>query len=247
MLSIRNLNFSFRQKAVLRDISIEFKRETYTVILGKNGSGKTTLLKIMAGLLGCPKNCIFIDNKDLIEYKDRERARLIGYLPQMHSPAFAFKVIDVVLTGRASYVITTANQKDIQKSESAIQMVGIGHLIDRNYTELSGGERQMVMMARLLAQEPEIMLLDEPMTHLDLPNQMRMSTLIDDLVKKGHTVISVMHDPNTALNSAKEFVFIKDGQIIEHNSPFSMELFKEVYDIDVIIADVVGRKVVLTK
>ncbi|MCX8028144.1 MAG: ABC transporter ATP-binding protein [Thermodesulfovibrionales bacterium] len=238
-IEIQNLSFSYKHGEILKNISANFKTGVFTGILGKNGSGKTTLLKIIAGLLPYNRGKIKVNGIDIKGFKDTERAKIIGYLPQSHHPTFAFKVIDVVLTGRFSYVFTVPKNKDIERAEEAMDIVGIGHLKERIYTELSGGERQMVMMARLLCQGPEIMLLDEPLTHLDLPNQVKMWDIINRLIKRNHTVIAVLHDITTALRYAKHLVFMKDGRVVHMSDRATddsiVEKLKEVFDIDISI------------
>ncbi len=237
-IEVRNLSFSYRDKAVLKGVSVDFKAGIFTAILGKNGSGKTTLLKVLAGLLPCKKGEVIVKGIDLSELKDSARAKIIGYLPQLHHPTFAFKVKDVVLTGRAPYVFTVPEPKDIEKADEALEKAGISYLSDRVYTELSGGERQMVMMARLLAQKADIMLLDEPLSHLDLPNQVKMLDVIKGLNKSGHTVIAVFHDPTTAFRYAKEVVFMKQGEVIFSGTPvdgLAEKRLRELYDIEVSI------------
>ncbi len=237
-IEVKNLSYSYKDKRVLKSVSLGFKAGLLTAILGKNGSGKTTLLKVLAGLLPCKSGEVIVKDIDLSKMRDSERAKIIGYLPQLHHPTFAFKVRDVVLTGRASYVFTVPKAEDIEKTNEALELVGIGYLSDRVYTELSGGERQMVMMARLLAQGAEIMLLDEPLSHLDLPNQVKMCALMRGLTKRGHTVIAVLHDPTTALRIAEEVVFMKQGEVIFNGATvagLTEEGLGELYGIEVSI------------
>ena len=161
----------------------------------------------------------------------------IGYLPQQHRPVFPFSVMDVVLTGRASHVQLTPKQKDRVRSEAAIERVGIRHLADRPFTELSGGEQQLAMIARVLAQEPKVILLDEPTSHLDIFNQARILSLIRDLVDSGLSVVAVLHDPNSAFLYGDEFVFIRGGEIQElppGRKPWDKEFLKQVYDSELI-------------
>ena len=153
--------------------------------------------------------------KDLNRLSLSERGKLIGFLPQFHNPVFPFTVREVVLTGRAAYVFSQPGRRDREKADQAIAEVGIEELRDRPYTELSGGERQLVMIARVLAQEPRVILLDEPLSHLDLANQVRFLGLVKKLTAGGLTVLAVLHDPNLAFLSGDHFVFLKDGQVRE--------------------------------
>jgi iron complex transport system ATP-binding protein len=151
--------------------------------------------------------------RDMAGIPPAERARLVGYLPQFHQPVFPFRVEEVVLTGRASYVFSVPRERDRERADRAMERVGIQPLRQRAYSELSGGERQLVMIARVLAQEPRIILLDEPVSHLDLANQVRVLTLARDLVTSGLTVVAVLHDPNQAFMYGQEFLFLKDGHV----------------------------------
>ena len=174
--------------------------------------------------------------KDIRSLAISERAKLIGYLPQFHAPAFPFTVEEVVLTGRASYVFAIPGQKDMEKTDEAINKVGINHLRERPYTELSGGERQLVMIARVLAQEPKVVLLDEPLSHLDLSNQMRFLALIKGLVTSGLTVMAVLHDPNIAFMYADDFILIKDGTIRNlhgDENPWDKSILMDLYEVNI--------------
>jgi iron complex transport system ATP-binding protein len=157
-------------------------------------------------------------------------------LPQFHTPAFPFTVEEVVLTGRASYVLHVPGKKDMEKTDEAIDKVGISHLRLRPYTELSGGERQLVMIARVLAQEPKVVLFDEPLSHLDLSNQTRFLALIRGLIMAGLTVMAVLHDPNTAFMSADDFILIKDGTLRNlegAKNPWDSATLMDLYDVKI--------------
>jgi iron complex transport system ATP-binding protein len=235
-ISVEDLGFSYGENVVLRDIALQASDGKFTVILGKNGSGKSTLLKLIAGLLPYKSGHIEIFGNDLSRLPISRRAKLIGYLPQFHSPAFPFTVEEVVLTGRASYVFSVPGKKDMEKTDEAIEKVGISHLRKRPYTDISGGERQLVMIARVLAQEPEVVLLDEPLSHLDLSNQARFLGLISGLVRSGLTVLAVIHDPNIAFMYGDDFILIKNGDIINlrgDEKPWDASTLMDLYDVEV--------------
>ena len=235
-ITIKDLNFSYGKIPVLRDINLQVLEGKFTVLLGKNGSGKSTLLKLLAGLLPYKSGQIEVSGTDLRQLTISERAKLIGYLPQFHTPAFPFTVEEVVLTGRASYIITVPKRKDITKTDEVIEKVGINHLRHRSYTDLSGGERQLVMIARVLAQEPKIILLDEPLSHLDLSNQARLLSLIKELLLSGLTVMAVLHDPNTAFMNADDFILIKNGAIRNlygDEKPWDASILMDLYEVQI--------------
>ena len=157
---------------------------------------------------------------------------MLGFLPQHHKPVFPFKVSEVVLTGRASYIQFTPNRRDEYQVDKALELVGIASLRNRIYSELSGGEQQLVMIARLLAQQPKILLLDEPISHLDYYNQIRILKLIKELVSKDITVVAVLHDPNMAYLFGEKFIYVHDGQVHEVNDQNAWEhqLVNKIFD-----------------
>lgn len=235
-ISVQNLSFSYGRLPVLHSVSLDAPEGRFSVILGRNGSGKSTLLGLIAGILPYRTGRIVVAGHDLSSLTLGEKARLIGYLPQFHNPVFPFTVEDVVLTGRASYIFALPGRKDRAKTDEVIEKVGIRHLQRRPYSELSGGERQLVMIARVLAQEPKVILLDEPLSHLDLANQVRLLSLIKELVASGLTVVAVLHDPNIAFTWGNFFILIKDGAIrqLDHGeNPWDPSTIMDLYGVTV--------------
>jgi iron complex transport system ATP-binding protein len=232
-ISINNLSFSYNENVVLQDTSIDIEASRFTVILGKNGSGKSTLLRIIAGLLPCKKGEILINGNDLRHLNLKNRARMFGFLGQKHKAVFPFTVEQVVLTGRSGYINFVPKTKDVDISMEAIQRTGILHLKDHIYTELSGGEQQLVMIARVLAQEPKILLLDEPTTHLDFSNQIKLMTLLRELTANNLTVVAVLHDPNIAFLYGNDFIFVRNGKLIrpkEPTNPWDAGFLETIYE-----------------
>lgn len=231
-ISIRDLSFSYGNDVVLQDVSATIETSKLSVILGKNGSGKSTLLRIIAGLLPFKQGEIDLNGIALKKMKLSERAKTFGFLGQKHKAVFPFTVHQVVLTGRAGYVTFVPGASDVSVADNVLAKVGIQHLRDRIYTELSGGEQQLVMIARVLAQEPKILLLDEPTTHLDFCNQIRLLTLLKELTASGLTIIAVLHDPNIAFLYGDDFLFVDQGKLIrspENTDPWDAEFLKSVY------------------
>jgi iron complex transport system ATP-binding protein len=231
-LIVENLTFGYEGRPVLRDIFLRAPKGRFTVLLGKNGSGKSTLLKCLAGLIRPQTGRIIAFGQDLSRLTLSERAKLIGYLPQFHQPVFPFTVEEVVLTGRAAYVFLTPGQKDKARVDEAIERVGLEGFRKRPYSELSGGERQLVLIARLLAQEPKIVVLDEPLSHLDFPNQIKFLNMIKEFTRSDLTVIAVLHDLNSAFLHGDHFIFLKDGAIRRsgpEEKPWDSEILTDVY------------------
>ena len=234
-LEVRNLCFSYYDVQVLDSLSFTAPEGKLTALLGRNGSGKSTLLRVLAGILPLGSGSIRVRGEEIGSLKNRFRARLLGYLPQFHQGVFSFTVEEVVLTGRASYVFARPSRLDRYKAIEAIERIGIAHLRTRSYTELSGGERQLVMIARVLAQESKVILLDEPVSHLDLANQQRLLKILKEICATGIIVMAVLHDPNTAFLYADKVVFLKDGQLAMpagDTPPWSIEFIRKIYGIE---------------
>jgi iron complex transport system ATP-binding protein len=167
-IEIKNLSFAYNGSNVLEKINVDIEQCKLTCILGKNGSGKSTFLRILAGLIPYKTGLIKLMGQDNAKLSCTERSKNIGYLNQQHKAVFPFSVKDVVLTGRAGYIKFIPGEQDLKAADKAIERMNIQHLKNRIYTELSGGEQQLVMITRVLAQEPKILVLDEPTSHLDL-------------------------------------------------------------------------------
>jgi iron complex transport system ATP-binding protein len=244
---VRGLSFSYTSRPVLRGLDVDVGAGRLTAMLGRNGSGKSTLLRIMAGMLTYRSGSVKLLGKELSDYGWGERARTIGFLPQQHRAVFPFTVADVVLTGRAGHVALSPSRDDVAEAEQAMQRVGVWPLRDRAYTELSGGEQQMVLIARVLAQRPRIILLDEPTSHLDLHNQAATLRLLRDLVGSGLTVVCVLHDPNLAFAFADDFVFLKSGTCCRPGpgtQPWSADFLQDIYETEIHAVPAGGRAVI---
>ncbi len=219
-ITVKNLSFAFSGLKVLDDVNTTIEAGKLTFILGRNGSGKSTFLRLLAGLLAFKNGEIEILGNKSSQLSFAERAKITGFLNQQHKAVFPFKVEEVVLTGRAGCINFIPKKSDVAMAFQAIEKVGIAHLQSRIYSELSGGEQQLVMISRLLAQNPKILLLDEPTSHLDFTNQMNLLRLLKTLVAEGLTVVSVLHDPNMAFVFGDDFLFVKDKQIIRSTPNF---------------------------
>ena len=235
-IEVKGLSFGYRDAGILQNASATILKDAFTVVLGQNGSGKSTLLRLIAGLLPFSAGQIRIGGKDIQALKPKERAKTIGFLAQKHKPVFPFTVEDVVLTGRSAHINLIPKKQDKAVAALSMERAGIGHLKKRFYTELSGGEQQLVMIARSLAQEPEILLLDEPISHLDYNNQLKIIQLLKQLVKEGITVVAVLHDPNMAFLFGDRFLFVHEKEVHDGAwpAPWNNPMVKKVFHENII-------------
>lgn len=207
-LSARGLSCGYGARAVLEGVTFDLAEGQVLVLLGPNGVGKTTLFKTLLGFLAPLAGAVSIQGRDTASWTRKEFARAVAYIPQLHTPSFSFSVHDVVLMGRTPHLsglsAPSANDEDI--ADDAIERMGIAHLARRDYASLSGGERQMVLIARALAQRPRIMVMDEPCASLDFGNQARLLEQALDLADEGIALVMTTHDPNHA--------FLLDGDVL---------------------------------
>ena len=212
-LAGRGLSIGYRERMVGRGLDIALDEGEVLALLGPNGGGKTTLLKTLLGILKPLAGEALIDGRSLAAYSIRERARRIAYVPQLHVPSFAFTVETVVLMGRTAHdnLFSRPSAKDRAVASRALEQFGIRSLAQRPYTMISGGERQLVLLARALAQEPQFIVLDEPTASLDFGNQGKVMREIRALAAAGHGVLFTTHDPNHALRAADRAYLLRDG------------------------------------
>lgn len=209
----RTLTIGYPDRVVGRGLDVTLAAGEVLALLGPNGSGKTTLLKTLLGLIPPLGGSVHVDGRDFAALTSSERARLIAYVPQAHSPSFAFPVETVVLMGRTAHggMFSAPTAHDREVTHQALERFGIGHLAQRPYTMISGGERQLVLLARALAQEPRFIVLDEPTASLDFGNQGKVLAEMRALAVSGHGVLFTTHDPNHALRAADRAYLLRDG------------------------------------
>jgi len=215
-LAAADLVYGYRERVIGRDIALSLSRGEVLALLGPNGSGKTTLLKTLLGLLPARSGTLLLDGRPLAALSPPQRARALGYVPQAHAGTFAFTVEAVVLMGRSAHsgLFAAPAARDHTVAAAMLERLGIARLAQRPYTEISGGERQLVLIARALAQEPAYVVLDEPTASLDFGNQGRVMQEIRRLAGEGLGVLFTTHDPNQALRHADRVMMIRDGQAI---------------------------------
>ncbi len=212
----RNLTIGYHDREVGRGLDVALARGEVLALLGPNGGGKTTLLKTLLGILPPRAGEVAIGGRALAAISLNERAKLIAYVPQVHNPTFAFTVESVVLMGRTAHgsLFSRPSAHDRAVALRTLEQFGIAHLAERPYTMISGGERQLVLLARALAQEPQFVVLDEPTASLDFGNQGKVMREIRALAASGHGVLFTTHDPNHALRAADRAYLLRSGERI---------------------------------
>lgn len=238
LFEVKNISFSYDGDEIFSDISFSIDRGDVLCILGPNGTGKTTLIKCLNGLHDIDSGEILINGKSIKKLSFKEISTHIGYIPQSHVPSFPFKVLDVVVMGRAPYLNLTDSPKkeDMEIAMNSLKTLGIDYLKDKEYTNLSGGERQLVFLARILCQKPDILILDEPTSHLDFGNQIKLLEIIDNLSKAGLSIIMSSHFPDHAFLSSTKVAIMKNKKFIDFGSPDEVVTesnLKKAYSIDV--------------
>ena len=237
ILTAKNLSFAYTPgQTVLHDVSLALEEGETLYILGKNGCGKTTLLSCVCGLLNPHSGTVLIKDKPLNDFSPAERAQKIGLIPQMHVPAFAYTVSQMVMMGRAAHLSWMGSPSAIDHNivEESLEQVGLTDLKDRPYTEISGGEQQLVLVARGLAQRCPILLMDEPTAHLDLSNQHRVLEIVHQLGRQGLSFIISSHAPNDALAYADQVLLLSGGWVTDYGKPqetLTEPLLSSVYGI----------------
>lgn len=231
-LQTQSIDYSYGNHFALRDINFSVEAGKICVIIGPNGSGKTTLIKYLSGIFGYNKKTMFIDGVDVYGLNEKEKAKKISYVPQIHETSFPYCVLDLVLMGRNPHMgfFSMPNNLDLKKCKNSLIQLGISHLQNCPYTDISGGEQKLVLIARAMAQEASVMILDEPTAHLDYKNKIIILKKIRDLVRKNDMVAFIsLHDPNEAFIVADDIITIKEGRIL-HKGPVKDTLTKETID-----------------
>ena len=237
-IQTRNLSFAYQDRAVLCDVSLSVERGEMIAILGPNGSGKTTLLKLFSAVLH-GQGAVKINDRDIEAYGRRDLSKLFAVVAQESRVNFPYTVAEVVLMGRASYhsPFVLEGKKDLEIARASMDLTDSLSFADRYLHELSGGEKQRVMIARALAQEPEILLLDEPSAFLDLKHQVQVFELLCRLNReRGLTIVAALHDLNLAALFFPRLVMLREGQIYRDGSPSAVlteKTIDEVYGIRV--------------
>ncbi len=247
MITVKEAGFRYNESEQeaggFRNISFSLQRGEILSILGPNGCGKTTLLKCLNNLRVPDRGSVSINGKNISGMSRDQIARRVGYMPQSHRPVFPLSVLDVILTGRAPHLgsFSSPGKKDIAIAREALEALGLSGLSDRPYNHLSEGERQLVFLARVLAQKPLALFLDEPVSHLDFGNQTRFLKLVGCLAESGMAIVITSHFPDHSFLLPGKVALMNKGVFVKIGSPedvITEDNMREVYGINVKILEV---------
>ena len=241
-LNVKNLSFSYdRKNKVFEFVNFSVEKGQVLCILGPNGSGKSTLLRCVNSLLKAESGSVTVNGKNLSAISRKELSKQIGFLPQIHVSTFPFSVLEVAVMGRSPHLglAESPSDKDYQIAKDHLELLGISHLADKPYTHISGGERQLALIAMVLTQQPHILMLDEPTSHLDFGNQLRMLELVKRLSENGLTVVLTTHFPDHAFHLSSKVAIMHEKTVMATggcDEVISEATLKSIYGIDVKIA-----------
>jgi len=251
MLRVCGVTLDLDGVRILDGIDFEVEKGDFVAIIGPNGSGKTTLLRVVAKYLKPKYGTVYLNGRDVLSMGVKEIAKILGVVPQEFNFDLNFTVGEFVLTGRIPYMSGYGfeNPGDYDVASESLEMVGCADLSDRLVRSLSGGEKQRVLIARALAQKPKVLLLDEPISHLDLNHQLEIMELLKKLSRKGITIISTFHDLNIAVQYCDKVVILKDGDVIACGGVeiVTPKIVREVFGVDVVIKKnpITGRMTII--
>lgn len=237
LIQLQDLTIGYRGQMIAEKLNLSFQSKEVTCLLGANGCGKTTLLKTILGILPKISGEIFINQKPQNKWQRSELSKYLGYVPQAHNHIFPFTVEAVVLMGRTAHLDWYSSPKAQDKAiaHRCIQQLGIEHLTHKPYTQLSGGQQQLVLIARALAQNPSFLIMDEPTASLDFGNQMRVLEQIEKLKAQGLSILMTTHQPEHAMQIADRVILLDHGNIIADGSPkecLTLKYLAQIYALD---------------
>lgn len=236
-LHVENIYSGYANKEILKEISFTLQSGEILCVLGANGSGKTTLFKALLRLIPLFRGCVSIDGKDAAHMPNRTFSRLISYIPQQHTPVFSYTVEEMAMMGRASHIdlFSTPSSHDYDFALDILEKLHILHLKDAYYTQISGGERRLTLIARALCQEAKILVMDEPSADLDYANQQLITQTILTLKRQGYSVILSTHAPQLPYAVADKMLLLKKGKMIAYGAPeteLTEEALSRAFDVN---------------
>lgn len=247
-ISVEHLSFSYGSHEVLRDLTFDIPDGMLVNVLGPNGVGKSTLFRCILGLNQGYEGMIHVNGKDLKTLSIKERAREISYIPQNHAPVYDYEVLDVVLMATGNDLKMLSNPGCSQRSRAyeALERIGIREFAHRTYTQLSGGEQQLVLIARALAQNAKTIVMDEPTSALDYGNTVRVLSCVRQLAREGMSIIQSTHNPDHAFLYSDKTLVLRDGRVDAFGDPkdvITSELISGLYSVDVEVNSLYGDRV----
>ncbi len=247
-LEIRDLHFSYGEREVLKGLNFSAEYGELLSVLGPNGVGKSTLFRCILSLLKPDSGQCLIDGKSTAGFSAKELAAHIAYIPQSHYPTFNYSVMDMVLMGTTAQVnaMSVPGKRQVSLAKEALERLGIGELANRGYTNISGGERQLVLIARAIAQQAKILIMDEPSANLDYGNRTRVMRTVKNLAAEGYAIIQSTHDPDQAFLYSHKVLAIHDGKVLAWGKPedtINSSLISTLYGVDVEVCSLKEDKV----
>ncbi len=252
VIRLGDISFTYNsdKNAVLKTISMEIKKGSVTGILGPNGVGKTTLLHVILGWNKPDSGTVELAGKNIGSYSRREMGKLIGLVPQYEHISFEYSLVEYVLLGRTPHLPTlqSPSSEDYRIAVDALKTVGLDRIAGKSVTRLSGGEKQLVLVARSIAQNPSILLMDEPMSNLDLANKIRLLDVMRTLNRQGVTILFTTHEPELAASIADSMILMGEGNLVCSGSSeeiINSESLSKIYGIPVEVDEYKGRKILI--
>lgn len=247
-IRVESLSFSYGSREVLHDLDFEIPDGCLVNVLGPNGVGKSTLFRCILGLNQNYSGRVFVNGKDIKKLSIRERAREVSYIPQSHASVYDYEVLDVVLMATGSDLKMLSNPGCAQRKRAyeALERIGIERFAHRRYTQISGGEQQLVLVARALAQNAKTIVMDEPTSALDYGNTVRVLSCVRQLAREGLSIVQSTHNPDHAFLYSDKTLVLRDGKVDAYGSPrdvITSELISGLYDVEVEVSSLYGDKV----
>ena len=246
LLEMQNVHGGYGSGDVVKGISCNAGEGEILCLLGPNGCGKTTLFRLLLGSLPLSKGKILISGRDASTLSARERSKLIAYIPQHHAPVFSYSVLDMVAMGRAPHLsmLHAPSGKDREMAWQALEKVNALHLADRKYTALSGGQRQLVLIARTICQSARIFVMDEPAANLDYANHQLVMEVASELAKMGYCIVMSTHSPEHPASMASKVLLMNDGEATAFGTPgeiITAENLQKTYGIEMDVVTITDR------